>query len=259
MDSYKTKYGILYKGDALEKLCDIPDDSIQLHFSDLPYETTGNNWDVLIDPDRLWSEFYRTMNDTGVIVLTTTITFALTMLNAKPSKFLYYDLIWQKSKAVGFMQAKWRPLRSHENILVFYLNVNHKYNPQFIYGAKPYKTLSTTKTKNYGLEKRPQTRLIQSDGKRHPKSILDFKFKTGEAGLHMTQKPESLCEWVIQSYSDQGDTVCDVSCGSATTPVVAERLKRNWIGIEKSQEFFDVGMNRLKFVPNGFDSLLGVV
>ena len=232
----------LLNGDCLELMKDIPDGSIDMILCDLPYGITKCKWDSVIPFDSLWAQYNRVIKDNGAIVLFAqgVFTHKLAMSNIAHYK---YEWIWRKSFATGFLNSKKIPLRAHENILVFYKNPP-TYNPQFTQG-KPYKTkngaLSPVYDENFASVE------TVSDGRRYPIDVLDFKI---EKGLHPTQKPVALLEYLIKTYTNEGETVLDNCMGSGSTGIACKRLNRNFIGIELDKNYFDVAKERIENKTN---------
>lgn len=226
----------LIQGNCLDIMPTLPSKSVDMVLTDLPYGTTRNNWDKTIPLPKLWEQFERLIKDRGVIVLFAQTPFDK-YLGASKLKLLKYEWIWVKRQGSGHLNAKKMPLKRHENILVFYKRLP-KYNPQMTAG-KAYKIKSGRASANYGEQKNVVT---ENDGVRYPTSILEFN---SEKGLHPTQKPVALCEYLIKTYTDEGDTVLDCCMGSGTTGVACRNLNREFIGIEKEQKYFDIALQRL--------------
>ena len=236
----------LRKGDCLEVMQDIPDKSIDAIIADLPYGTTQCKWDSIIDLDLLWEQYERVIKDNGAIVLTATQPFSsfLVMSNIKIFK---YEWIWQKSHPTGHLNSKKQPLRQHESILVFYKKQS-TYNPQMI--KKSY----LDKRTNSGADVRADIYNDFKKVKRHidvtegfPKTIQYFAtpFKGGEGGLHPTQKPVKLMEYLIKTYTNESETVLDNTMGSGTTGVACINTNRNFIGIELDKDYYEMAKQRL--------------
>lgn len=228
-------------GDCLDLMPQLPEKSCDMILVDLPYQATSRNlWDIIIPFEPLWKEYERIIKDNGAIVLTATQPFA-TKLIASNYNLFRYDLIWEKPLATGFLNANRMPLRSHEHILVFYKSPP-KYNPQKTPG-KPYKMTRRSDTSNYGEVKNLHHVTENTTGDRHPKSII--RFSSDKDKLHPTQKPIELFKWLILSYTDAGEVVCDSCCGSGTTALACKELGRNYICFEKNEEYFKIACNRI--------------
>lgn len=230
----------LHNGDCLELMKDIPDGSVDMILCDLPYGTTQNKWDSIIPLDKLWAEYERAIKDCGAIVLTAQTPFDK-ILGVSNIKNLKYEWIWKKNIATGHLNANKMPMKEHENILVFYKK-QPTYNPIFTEGT-PYmnkrKPINDNGS-NYGYIERTDT---INEGKRYPKSILCFD---REIGLHPTQKPVPLLEYLIKTYTNEGDVVLDNCMGSGTTGVACVNTGRNFIGIELDEEYFNIAQERIK-------------
>ena len=228
----------LYQGDCLEVMKNIPDKSVDLILCDLPYQTTQNSWDCMIPLDKMWEQYKRISR--GAIVLTAQTPFDK-VLGASNLKMLKYEWIWEKSKATGHLNAKKAPMKSHENILVFYKE-QPIYNPQKTKG-EPYKAGGgASKNDTYGNF--AAVRESGADGTRFPRTNL--KFQHVHRPLHPTQKPVALMEYMIKTYTNEGMTVLDNCMGSGTTGVAAKNLNRNFIGIEMDEGYFKIAQERIE-------------
>ena len=239
-DDRKTN-NLLWFGDCLEEMKRIPNKSIDLICCDLPYGTTANKWDSVIPFEPLWKEYERIIKDKGNIVLFGTGLFAF-KLALSNEKLFRYDMVWKKSKCGSPFTAKYMPLKKHEMILVFGKPAS-KYNPQMVEG-KPYKRKWTPNKKNnmeYGIKG------VQTDNKgtRHPVTVLDFPQKwRRQDQLHPTQKPIELIKWIINSFTDENETVLDNTCGSDTTGIASFELGRNSISIENDLSIYKLAKKR---------------
>ena len=232
----------LIKGDCLEVMKDIPDKSIDMILCDLTYGTTACKWDSVIPFEPLWEQYNRIIKDNGAIVLFGSEPFssALRMSNIKKYK---YDLKWQKDQGSDFMLAKKKPLKDYEDIMVFYKK-QPTYNPQMREGFKKWTKKDTGNNIIGHLGKQEKSQIKQSIGdKRYPISIL--KFNRIRNGLHPTQKPVELLEWLIKTYTNEGETVLDNCMGSGSTGVACLNTNRKFIGIEKDDKYFDIAYNRI--------------
>lgn len=224
-------------GDCLDLMTDIADQSVDMILADLPYAVTRNSWDEIIPLEPLWDHYRRIAKENAAIVLTSQQPFSSSLVASNPSMFRY-SLVWQKTMPTGFLNANRMPLRSHEDIMVFYRRLP-TYNPQKTQGHKPYRTQTGKRTSNYGHY--TQTESVSS-GQRHPTSILKFNH---ERGLHPTQKPVALMEYLIRTYSDEGQTVLDNTMGSGTTGVAAMRSGRHFIGMERDPDYMQIALDRI--------------
>lgn len=229
----------LLQGDCLELMKNIVDKSVDMILCDLPYGTTQNKWDSVIDLKLLWEQYERVIKETGAIVLFSQMPFTAELAHSN-LKLFRYEWIWKKTEATGFLNAKKMPLKSHENILVFYKNLP-TYNPQMTEG-KPYKyKKENISSSNYGNS--AGTDLIENEGKRYPKSIFTFK---KDKGYHPTQKPVALLEYLIKTYTNEGDIVLDNCMGSGSTGVACVNTGRDFIGIELDENYFNIAKNRIE-------------
>lgn len=230
----------LLHGDCLELMKEIPDGSVDLCLTDPPYGTTACKWDSVIPFGPMWEQLHRACKKNAAMVLFGAEHFssALRMSNIKNYK---YDWVWEKDKATGFLNAKKQPLRSVETISCFYKK-QCIYNPQMRLGFKPYTIKQGGHGSNYGKKTRPV--VSKSDGERYPINIL--RFATARNPIHPTQKPVELCEYLIKTYTNKGDTVLDFTMGSGTTGVACVNLNRKFIGIEKDDKYFEIAKDRIK-------------
>lgn len=232
-DNYK-----LMHGDCLKLLPTIADKSIDMICCDLPYGITRAEWDKVIDPAALFREYERVIKDNGAIVLFSMLPFACSLIQAAP-KLFRYEIIWQKTMPVGFLNAKRMPLRAHENILVFYKHLP-TYNPQWWY-SKPYaKTLSGKKSELLG--KYHPSLSESQDGRRYPIDVIrvsNDKQQHGGNMEHSTGKPVPLLEWLIKTYTNPGETVLDNTMGGGSCGIACANTGRRFVGIEKDDVFFE--------------------
>ncbi len=248
----------LYNGDCLEVMRGIPDGSVDLIIADLPYGTTNVSWDSVIPYQPLWEAFNRICKEGATIIL-----FGNGIFTAKTicsnEKWYKYNLVWKKSKCGSPLLAKFRPMMKHEDVIVFTKGGGkHKtYNPQKTEGTPYKRTGVVTKTNNHGYGVSVVS--VDNKGERHPISVLDFPMKwRRQDQVHPTQKPVELMEWLIKSYSNEGDVVVDPTMGSSTTIVAALNTERNAIGIELDKEYFKIGCNRVRecITTNNLDAEL---
>ena len=229
----------MMQGDCLELMKDIPDGSVDMILCDLPYASTKNQWDCTIPFEPLWNEYCRIIKDNGAIVLFCDGLFmAELMLSNK--KMWRYNLIWDKQRGCDFLNANVKPLKSHEEIAIFY---KHKptYNKQFWY-SKPYKlTKNGSLSSNYGDRKTAFSESI--NGERNPLSILSYKRDVSR--LHPTQKPVSLLEYLIKTYTNESDLVLDNCMGSGSTGVACVNTNRDFIGIELDENYYHIAQDRI--------------
>ena len=241
----------IWMGDCLELMQRIPNCSVDMVLCDLPYGTTKCKWDIVIPLDKLWAQYKRVCKDNTAILLFAQTPFDK-VLGCSNLEMLKYEWIWEKTQATGFFNAKKMPMKAHENILVFYSAIP-TYNPQKTSGHKPMNNYTKkanvlNKTQLYG--KVTQDISGGGDTERFPRTVQTFssdKQKTKLDGtIHPTQKPVALCEYLIKTYTNEGDLVLDNTCGSGSTLVAAKNTNRQFIGIEKEQEYYNICLKRLK-------------
>ena len=234
----------LLNGDCLELLNDVDDKSVDMILCDLPYGQTHNKWDSVIPLDKLWKQYKRVIKDNGCIALFGQGMFTADLMYSN-KKWWKYNLIWDKVLTNGFLNANRMPLRSHEDITIFY-NKPPTYNPQKVLGKKNHTKgkVKQIKNNNYGKH----NFVDNSDelgNMKHPKSILTFSKTHPSIMLHPTEKPVEVCEWLIKSYTNEGDVVLDNCMGSGTTGVACENTNRKFIGMELNKEYFEQAVNRI--------------
>ena len=227
----------LFKGDCLIEMAQIKSGSIDMILCDLPYGITKNEWDIIIPFDKLWEHYNRIIKDNGAIVLFGSQPFTSLMITSNLKNFRYC-LVWEKNKFSDFLNAKKKPMKTNEDIAIFYKK-QPTYNPQYWY-SMPYTRWNTQsavdKQTNYGNHKE---NFVESlDGKRLPTTVL--KFNRIERPKHPTQKPVDLLEWLIKTYSNEGEVVLDNCMGVGSTGVACKNLKRSFIGIELNDVYFDI-------------------
>lgn len=231
----------LYQGDCLQILKDIKENSVDLLLVDLPYGTTACKWDSVIPLDKLWEQYNRICKENSAMVFTAAQPFT-TMLASSNIENFRYEWIWQKPQGTNPMSAKIMPLKSHENILVFYRK-KPTYNPQ-MWKSTPYSGFKSDTAKIGEVYNKAQSKHRDNpEGTRYPKTILSFK---QEKGFHPTQKPVELMEYLIKTYSNHDDTVLDNCMGSGTTGVACVNTGRNFIGIEMDNKYFDIAKTRIE-------------
>jgi len=235
-----SKYIQLLSGECLDKLPEISDGSVDMIMADLPYGTTACKWDSIIPLDLLWKEFHRVTTDNAAMIFTAQQPFTTVLANSNLSE-LRYEWIWEKPQGTNPMNAKVMPLKSHENILVFYKK-KAIYNPQMWYST-PYSGFSSKTSKIGEVYGDAESKHRDNpDGSRYPKSVQKFK---QEKGFHPTQKPVALMEYLIKTYTNEEDTVLDPTMGSGTTGVACVMTKRKFIGIERDEKYFEIAEKRI--------------
>ena len=238
-------------GDCLELMKDIPSGSIDMILCDLPYGTTACKWDTIIPFDLLWAEYSRIIKDNGAIVLTASQPFTSALIMSNPDLFKYC-WIWEKSKVGNIFNCKNSPLKNYEDVLIFSKGstanrskIMMQYFPQDL--IKIDKTRSNISKGRIGgtIGTRPSrmNNEYKQEFTNYPKQILKFN---NEQGFHPTQKPVTLFEYLIKTYTNEGETVLDNCAGSFTTAIACLNTDRNYICMEKEQEYFDLGTNRIK-------------
>jgi site-specific DNA-methyltransferase (adenine-specific) len=230
----------ILNGDCLDLLGSIPDGSVDLVIFDPPYGTTANAWDKRLPFDQLWPELWRVLAPAGVVLITAQQPFA-TDVAQSGRRWLRYQWVWEKTTATGFLNARRAPLKAHEVVLVF-ARRQPSYAPQMTEG-KPYKAracrhYSANYNKYAGVAK-------ENPGVRFPRDVVRF---TNERGLHPTQKPTALYEYLLRTYSQPGQTVLDPCAGSGTAGEAAERSGRGYILIEREKSYCQIAKNRIRRV-----------
>lgn len=229
----------LLLGDTLELLPTLEDNSVDMLLVDLPYGTTACKWDSVIPLEPLWEQYHRICKKNAAMVFTSAQPFTTTLIASNMKEFRY-EWIWEKPQGTNPMNAKIMPLKSHENILVFYRE-RPIYNPQ-MWKSTPYsgfKSDTATIGEVYGSAKSKHR--DNPTGERYPKTILRFQ---QEKGFHPTQKPVPLMEYLIKTYTNETDTVLDNTMGSGSTGVACINLNRSFIGIELDKEYFEIAKKR---------------
>ena len=230
----------IYNEDCLEGMKRVPDCSVDMILCDLPYGTTQNKWDVIIPFDKLWEQYERIIKDNGAIVLTGQQPFSSKLIISNIELFRY-EWIWEKEQGTGYLNAKKAPLKNHENVLVFYKKLP-TYNPQFTQG-KPRTSWTGGGSTNY--RKIDKKIYANPTGKRYPVTVQRFVAHQNH-GLHPTQKPVALFEYLIKTYTNKGDIVLDNCMGSGTTAIACINTERNFIGFETDEEYYNKSLQRIK-------------
>jgi len=229
--------------DCFNVFSELKKKSVDMVLVDLPYGQTACKWDSVIDLKKMWVELKRCCKRKCMYVFFCTTKFGYKIIQSN-ERWFRYDLVWEKSRKVGFLSANKMPLRKHEMVYVFANPSGGKktYTPQKTKG-KPYKT------NGGGVYEHSTRKRIPSDNKgtRHPTTIV--KFNNPKKSLHRTQKPVDLCEWLIKSYTNENDTVLDFTMGSGSTGVACKNTNRKFIGIEKDKDIFEIAKKRLTQSP----------
>lgn len=243
---YNNSFGTVIKSDCLEIMPYIKDKSIDMILCDLPYGETGNKWDFPINPKELWKQYERIITEEGCIALNGTFKFGTQLYQQAPHLYKY-DWVWEKDNGTNATTVNYQPFRIHEFVFIFGKGrvsngkrVPMLYNPQKTDG-KSYKCISGKQSENWkGGFNNIETN--NESGLRHPKTIQKFN---RDKGLHPTQKPIALYEYLIRTYTNEGMVVLDNCAGSGTTGVAASSIGRNFILIEKEEKYCDIIKKRL--------------
>ena len=237
----------LLLGDCLERLTEIPDGSVDLVLTDPPYGTTACKWDAVIPFDPMWEQVWRVLKPNGAAVFTASQPFTSALVMSQVSKFAY-QWVWEKNKATGHLNAKKRPLVAHEDVVVFYASPP-LYSPQgLIEKGTPTISKGDRGRKGhgssgdcYGLAEKDA---IQTHTN-YPRSVIRFGVDM-KAEFHPTQKPVALMEYLIRTYTSEGETVLDFTMGSGTTGVACVNTGRKFIGIERDEGYFAIAKERIE-------------
>ena len=232
----------LIHGDCLEKMKDIPDGSVDMILADPPYGTTSCKWDSIIPLEPMWEQLKRVIKPNGAIVMTASQPFTAALVMSNP-KLFKYSLVWKKSQSTGHLNAWRMPMRAHEDILVFYKRLP-TYNPEIKDKPKENIRPITNRTKHtdcYGAHKLDSHKCPPN--KTMPNSILQFN--NAQGNQHPTQKPVALMEYLIKTYTNEGETVLDFTMGSGTTGVACVNTNRSFIGIELDDNYFKIAQERI--------------
>ena len=231
-------------GDCLDVMKTLPTGVVDMILADPPYGTTACKWDSVILFEPLWEQYKRVIKKNGAIVLFAQTPFDK-VLGCSNLPMLRYEFIWEKTEATGHLNAKKAPMKAHENLLVFY-SAYPTYNPQKTHGHQRKTAMNvdraTKQSDCYGA----QDGITHYDStERYPRSVLLFSTDKQKSTLHPTQKPVALCEYMISTYTNEGDTVLDNCMGSGTTGIACANLGRRFIGIEKDGEYFQIAKERI--------------
>jgi len=234
-------------GDCLELMNNIADKSISLIYTDLPYKITDCKWDSGIDLNKLWEQYKRLLKPNGVVVLHSVQPFTTEIINSN-QKWFKYNYVWIKMQAANFQLAKYMPLKKHEDVCVFYLK-KPTYNPQMWKGEPKAKRIGKEvyqerKNDMYLSSKPASLKSVISD-EYYPTTILNFKGVARNQSIHRTQKPVELAEFIIKTYTNEGETVLDNCVGSGTTIIACENTGRNCIAMENDEEVYAKCRERL--------------
>ena len=229
-------------GDCLELMKYIPDGSVDMILCDLPYGTTQCKWDTIIPFDKLWEQYERIIKPNGAIVLTGAEPFS-SLLRTSNLKIYKYDWVWDKVKGTGYLNAKKQPMRNHEIVSVFYKE-QCIYNPQKTFGHNKKVSFRKKELQAEVYGKTNKDYQYEST-ERYPRSIQVFSTDTQNSSLHPTQKPVALNEYLIKTYTNEGDTVLDNCAGSGTTAIACLNSNRKYILMEKEGGYFEIINKRI--------------
>lgn len=234
----------LIQGDCLEKMRDIPDDSVDMVLTDPPYGTTACKWDSIIPLELMWEQLQRVTKVDGAIVMTASQPFT-SILVCSNLKMFKESLVWEKTTATGHLNAKRRFMRAHEDICVFYKKPP-TYNPQKTTGHPRKISSAKSKVNSKATECYGRHGLTSYDStERYPRSVILTSTDKQKSKLHPTQKPVTLMEHLIKTYTNEGDKVLDFTMGSGTTGVACKNLNRSFIGIELDESYFNIAKGRI--------------
>lgn len=239
---------LIYHGDCLEVMKDIDDKSVDMILCDLPYGTTQCKWDIVIPFEPLWEQYERIIKDNGAIVLFGRQPFTSDLVNSN-RKLFRYEIIWDKKTATDFAQANNKPITVHENILVFYKNKPnyHRIDDE---GFKPYSDKRTIRqSSDLGAKGCVKRVPFENKTTRVPTTIRRYfpdNRKGKGSSLHPTQKPVDLCEWLIKSYTNEGELVLDNACGSGTVAIACLNTNRDFICMEKELQYVQIANQRIQ-------------
>lgn len=232
--------GQFLHGDCMELMREIPEWSVDMVLCDLPYGTTQNKWDSVIPFEPLWEQYWRVCKPNAAVVLTAAQPFTSALVMSQV-RYFKYDWTWRKNKATGFLNAKKMPLRDKEDVLVFYQD-QPTYNPQWGKG-EPFgnKAGANSGSDNYGAFGNHRE---GSDGRRYPKQVIDIG-SVQRGTVHPTQKPVALFEYLIRTYTNEGEHVLDNTAGSGTTAIAAENAGRRWTCMERDPSYYEAAIARV--------------
>lgn len=235
----------IIQGDCLEVMPQLQSEMFDMIFCDLPFGTTRSEWDVIIPFEPLWAQYERLIKPNGAIVLFAKAPFDKMLWSSNP-KLYRYDWVWEKNKATGHLNAAHMPMQDHEYMLVFYKNTP-TYNPQVTKGHKPMNHAVTRHTSGvYGKGKDSANNAGTTE--RLPRSVLHFDVVNNDdpERIHPNQKPVDLCEYMIKTYTDEGQLILDNCAGSGSIPMACFNTNRNFVAIEKSRRIWERAVDRIE-------------
>ena len=227
--------GEFWLGDCLELMARIPDGSVDMVLCDLPYGTTQNKWDAVIPFEPLWREYWRVCKPNAAVVLTAAQPFTSALVMSQVQHFKY-DWSWNKTSATGHLNAKRRPMRNHEDILVF-ADGDIRYHPQ---GLQEYGKITRRGSNGTNFNASGTENFQTHTG--YPRSRIEF---ANDGRQHPTQKPVALFDYLIRTYTNPGDLVLDNCAGSGTTAIAAEQTGRRWLCIEREPAYYYGALGRI--------------
>lgn len=232
-------------GDCLDVLKGMPDGLVDMVLCDPPYGTLACEWDSLLDLDALWVQLLRVAKQKAAFVFTAQQPFATDLIVSQRKNFRY-EVVWEKPRPIGFVHANKRPLRAHENVLIFYRELP-TYNPRMIKGKLSKRVNKPDRYSGY------RTGGVKADvhesDERFPRSVIEFGNHNADLE-HPTQKPVALFEYLIRTYTNPGDTVLDPTAGSGTTGVACKKSGRHFILIEREEAYVKIAQRRISEVPD---------
>ena len=248
----------LHKGDCLEVMDELIAKGVVVDavICDPPYGTTACSWDSVIPLEPMWDRLNKLIKPNGAIVMTASQPFTTTLI-ASNIKNYAHQWVWNKRFAANFVQAKRQPLKDHEDVLVFSTNGKQPvYFPQMVKRVAPIKKGGNKQSKAIPIAETEHSKSFgksnKSYDKKNPTTITSLEFSVRDGrGLHPTQKPVALMEYLIKTYTKEGETVLDFTCGSGTTGVAAANTSRNFIGIELDDNYFEIAKKRIEEATTG--------
>ena len=234
----------LFKGDCLDEMKNIPDGSVDMVMADPPYGTTACKWDSIIPLEPMWEQLKRVIKPNGAIVMTASQPFTTTLI-ASNMKMFKYCWVWEKTKASNFQLAKHNPMKIHEDICVFYKKKTYYPQMEWVGIKDKRKTFTEIDAKFPHIASGKTLSHSKDNGYRYPKSIIKVSNSDTTEAIHPTQKPVALMEYLIKTYTNEGETVLDFCMGSGTTGVACLNLNRRFIGIEKDPDYFKIATERI--------------
>lgn len=235
---------MIVRGDCINKMANIETGTVDMVLTDLPYGTTACAWDTVIPFDPMWSEVRRVLKTNGAAVFTASQPFTSALVMSNPRDFRY-SLVWEKTTATGHLNASKMPMRAHEDIVVFYRKPP-TYNPQMTHGHARKVARNVNRATKLSDCYGDQSGITSYDStSRYPRSVIATSTDKQVSALHPTQKPVALMEYLIRTYTDEGETVLDFTMGSGTTGIACANTVRNFIGIERDEAYFRMAEARI--------------